>query len=96
VQLGGVNVWLDLVRVPPSGTWERRRADLFGLAENWVKKTKVKPQDALVHLLRRYLAAFGPASRSEVADWAVATFLVDRSKRFRAAPRARSPRRRLG
>jgi Winged helix DNA-binding domain len=25
--LGGVGLWLDLVRVPPSGTWERRRAD---------------------------------------------------------------------
>ena len=27
---------VDLVRVPPSGTWERRRADLFALAEDWV------------------------------------------------------------
>ena len=25
----GVGLWLDLVRVPPSGTWERRRADLY-------------------------------------------------------------------
>ena len=25
----GVGLWIDLVRVPPSGTWERRRADLF-------------------------------------------------------------------
>src|SRR4029450_6461357 len=32
----GVGIWLDLVRVPPSGTWERRRADLFGLAQDWV------------------------------------------------------------
>ena len=32
----GVGLWLDLVRLPPSGTWERRRADLFGLAEDWV------------------------------------------------------------
>jgi len=33
---GGVGLWIDLVRVPPSGTWERRRADLFGLAEEWI------------------------------------------------------------
>jgi hypothetical protein len=26
--------WIPLVRVPPSGTWERRRADLFRLAES--------------------------------------------------------------
>jgi hypothetical protein len=23
----GVGLWVDMVRVPPSGTWERRRAD---------------------------------------------------------------------
>ena len=26
----GATLWLDLVRVPPSGTWDRRRADLYG------------------------------------------------------------------
>src|SRR5436305_1278866 len=34
--LTGVGHWVNLVRVPPSGTWERRRADLYGLAEEWV------------------------------------------------------------
>src|SRR5215218_6767362 len=29
----GIGLWVDLVRAPPSGTWERRRADLFALAE---------------------------------------------------------------
>ena len=32
----GVGLWADVVRVPPSGTWERRRADLYGLAEQWL------------------------------------------------------------
>jgi hypothetical protein len=27
--------FLALVRVPPSGTWERRRADLFQTADRW-------------------------------------------------------------
>src|SRR5439155_10353693 len=31
-----VGLWVDLVRVPPAGTWERRRADLFAAAEDWV------------------------------------------------------------
>ena len=32
----GMNVWLDLVRVPPSvHAWDRRRADVFALAEQW-------------------------------------------------------------
>ncbi len=34
-------LFLDLVRVPPSGTWERRRADIYALAEDWVG-----PEDA--------------------------------------------------
>src|SRR5512133_1016538 len=28
----GVGLFLDLVRVPPSGTWDRRRADIYALA----------------------------------------------------------------
>jgi hypothetical protein len=35
-QARGVGGWIDLVRAPPSGTWERRRADLWALAEDWL------------------------------------------------------------
>ena len=66
----GVGMWIHLVRVPPSGTWERRRADLFGDAERWLGPPEVAPDDALEHLVRRYLGAFGPASRADVASWA--------------------------
>jgi hypothetical protein len=62
--------WLELVRVPPSGTWEQRRAHLFHTAERWVGPEEVDPVAALEHLVRRYLAAFGPASRGDVAQWA--------------------------
>ena len=31
--LGNASIWLDLVRVPPSGTWDRRRADRIALAD---------------------------------------------------------------
>ena len=34
--VGSLGIWVDLVRVPPSGTWERRRADRLALAEDWV------------------------------------------------------------
>jgi hypothetical protein len=67
---GGVGPWLELVRVPPSGTWEKRRAHLFQTAESWIGSEDVDPDDALVHLARRYLAAFGPASRGDIAHWA--------------------------
>jgi hypothetical protein len=67
----GIGIWLDLVRVPPSGTWERRRADLYGLADEWVgPEPELDHQAAVKHLVRRYLGAFGPAPRVDIADWA--------------------------
>ena len=62
--------WLELVRVPPSGTWEQRRAHLLQTAERWVGPEDVDADDALDHLVRRYLGAFGPASRKDIARWA--------------------------
>jgi len=67
---GMVGPWLGLVRVPPSGTWERRRAHLFQTAERWVGPENVAPDEALDHLVRRYLSGFGPASRTDIAAWA--------------------------
>jgi Winged helix DNA-binding domain len=65
-----LGLWLDIVRVPPSGTWERRRADLYGLAETWVERPELTKAQALEHLIRRYLGAFGPATAADVANWA--------------------------
>jgi len=67
----GAAIWVDFVRVPPSGTWERRRADLYGLAEDWLGPPPVLSEnDALDHLVRRYLGAFGPAPVTDIASWA--------------------------
>lgn len=68
--IGTLSLWLDLVRVPPSGTWERRRADRLGLAEAWVGPPDSTEQEGLVHLVRAYLRAFGPAAWRDVAGWA--------------------------
>lgn len=65
----GVGLWVDLVRVPPSGTWERRRADIYGLAEQYVTMTAVSEDDALDHLVRRYLGGFGPAPIGDISTW---------------------------
>jgi winged helix DNA-binding protein len=67
---GLVGPWLELVRVPPSGTWEKRRAHLFQTAERWVGPGDVGPDEALDRLVRRYLGAYGPASRADIAKWA--------------------------
>jgi hypothetical protein len=63
-------VWVPLIRVPPSGTWTRRRADIFQLAAEWIGASDTDERRGLEHLLRRYLGGFGPARLAEAADWA--------------------------
>jgi hypothetical protein len=65
----GVQLWLHLVRAPPAGTWEQRRAHLFALAEEWVGPPAVELDAATDHLMRRYLAGFGPASVADVISF---------------------------
>jgi DNA glycosylase AlkZ-like len=98
--------WVALVRVPPSGTWERRRADLFRLAEEWLGRSRTTEDEGLAHLLRRYLAGFGPAKLSDAANWAgvplsklrpvaerlrLRTFLDEEGKLLHDLPRAPLP-----
>jgi hypothetical protein len=65
----GVGLWTPLVRVPPSGTWERRRADVYAAAEDWIGPPTVTRPDGVLLLIRRYLAGFGPASRKDIASF---------------------------
>jgi hypothetical protein len=66
----GVGLWIDLVRVPPAGTWEHRRADLFAAAEEWIgPPPQMSAEDATAQLVRRYLAGFGPASKADIASY---------------------------
>ncbi len=66
----GVGLWIDLVRVPPSGTWDRRRADQYAAARDWLGPTEVSVEEGLEFLVRRYLGGFGPATRQDVASFA--------------------------
>ena len=66
----GIGLWVDLVRVPPPGTWDRPRADLYGLAGDWLPvPAGLTEADARELLLTRYLAAFGPASLADASNW---------------------------
>jgi hypothetical protein len=67
---GMVGPWLDLVRVPPAGTWEKRRANVFQTAEAWIGPEEVDEDAAQDLLVRRYLGGFGPAPRVDIAQWA--------------------------
>ncbi len=103
----GVNLWLDLVRVPPFGTWEQPRADLFGLASEWLgEPPAITEAEGIEHLVKRYLAAFGPASPGDVTSFTGLTtgalapvlgrmtlrrFLDERGKELLDLPRAPLP-----
>jgi winged helix DNA-binding protein len=70
VAWSGLGMWIDMVRVPPSGTWDQRRADLYGLADDWLGKSSPTEAQSLEHLVRRYLGGFGPASVKDMVSWA--------------------------
>ena len=59
-----------LVHAPPSGMWRYFGKNSYIAAHEWLGPI-VKPtlEDAMVHIVRRYLAAFGPATRADVAAW---------------------------
>lgn len=67
----GVQLWIDLVRVPPAGTWELPRAHVYGLADGWVPPQPPTDLAAAEELLvTRYLSGFGPVTPSDVARYA--------------------------
>jgi hypothetical protein len=57
---------LPLVQVPPAGFWRERRRPQFVLD----RRSLPDPDDAATLVLERYLRAFGPASKRDVAAWA--------------------------
>ena len=65
-----VGLYRELVRVPPSGTWEHRRADLYGDAEDWLGPPTGTREEGVELLVRRYLGGFGPAPPADIANWA--------------------------
>lgn len=57
---------LPLVQLPPAGYWNDRRRPSFVVDP----RPLPDPADAATVVLARYLAAFGPAARRDVAAWA--------------------------
>ncbi len=67
----GVQLWVDLVRVPPAGTWDTPRAHVYGLAEHTVPVPEPASNEERVTelLVARYLRGFGPASPADIASF---------------------------
>ena len=57
---------LPLIQLPPAGHWDDKRRAGFVLDP----RPLPDPADAATLVLERYLGAFGPASRRDVAAWA--------------------------
>lgn len=75
----GARGLLPLVQVTPRGVWGHSLATTWTTAEAWFGAPlaePVDPADALAELVRRYLAAYGPASVADVQRWAGLTRLA--------------------
>jgi hypothetical protein len=78
---------VPVVHPPPAGTWRRRGAIPFVLAEEWLGRP-LATAPAPETLLRRYLAAFGPASVADAQAWLGLTRLREVAERLRGELRS--------
>ncbi|WP_326635993.1 winged helix DNA-binding domain-containing protein [Nonomuraea fuscirosea] len=71
----GVRWLVPLVQVPPRGLWGRSGPVAHTSAESWLgfEQAPMTPAE----LVRRYLAAFGPASVQDVQTWSGLTRLAE-------------------
>lgn len=70
---------LPLVQVPPRALWGRSGRTTYALAEEWLG-APLKAYD-LRDVIRRYLAAFGPATVADVQAWCKLTKLREITER---------------
>ncbi|MFC7624467.1 winged helix DNA-binding domain-containing protein [Microlunatus sp. GCM10028923] len=86
-----VSVVVPLVQVPPRGIWGRRAAARNLTLAGWLGDVEPAPaEEVLDELVLRYLAAYGPATSSDVRAWSGLAGLPAVIKRLR--PRLRSYR----
>lgn len=60
----------DIVHMPPSGIWGYGGQGVYTAASSAIAGTPPAPEAAFDHLVRRYLAAYGPATKQDVGQWA--------------------------
>lgn len=73
---------LPLVQVPPRGIWGKAGQPTYSTVDDWLGRpleTDPSPSD----MIRRYLAAFGPASVMDVQAWSGLTRLGEVMERLR-------------
>jgi hypothetical protein len=60
----------SVVHVPPSGIWGYGGQGVYAAAAGRIEGEPPAPEEAFDALVRRYLAAYGPATPRDVAQWA--------------------------
>lgn len=63
-----IRMHLPLVQVPVTGGWSYSNQPEFTLADSWIGRS-ISSEDRLPELVFRYLAAFGPASVTDMQTW---------------------------
>lgn len=61
--------YLPLVETSPSGQWRFAGSPRYAPAEAWLGQPLAPAEEGLRHLVIRYLAAFGPATRKDIEAW---------------------------
>lgn len=60
-----------LVHVPPSGVWRYFGSNSYMSAREWLgEMPDPTVEEAVVYMVRKYLAAFGPATTADIVQWA--------------------------
>jgi hypothetical protein len=83
---------LPMVQLPPRGVWRQTRRAVLTTAEHWLGAPLAGDSTA-DELLRRYLAAFGPATPADFRAWSGLTGAAEIIERARPALRTFSDER---
>lgn len=75
-----------LVQIPPRGTWGGTSRTIHASATTWLDRP-IDPAPSIEEVIRRYLAAFGPASVNDVQAWCGLTKLSEVVDRMRSSLR---------
>lgn len=77
-----VRFLVPLVQVPPRGIWGQKAAPVLDTVAHWLGQP-LDPAPSVDDVVRRYLAAFGPATVRDIAIWSWLTGLREVVERMR-------------
>ncbi|MFF6960465.1 DNA glycosylase AlkZ-like family protein [Streptomyces sp. NPDC008317] len=70
--VNALRVWAPLAQVPPRGLWGASAQPAYALLDDWLGQPMADPAATAAEpaaLVRRYLAAYGPATPADMQKW---------------------------